>query len=137
MYFKLVNRVLLGLLMLVPGLMKLLYIGPSQVAGMLSGMGFPAPTFFAWILIFAEIGSGLAILARWKLHYAVWPPVVILLVAGFVTASSNISSLLLHLVAASNYLLLGGCWCCGTMGCTECESMHGSKNSVVKSHKKR
>lgn len=103
----LVNRILLGLLMLVPGLMKLLVMGPSAVVGMLSGFGFPLAGFFAWVLILSEIVFGIAILANWKLKYTVWPPIVIMLVAAFVAAWGNWSVFLLHLVAASSFWMLG------------------------------
>lgn len=110
MYYKLINRVLLGLLMLVPGLFKLFAFKPSGVSAMLEGFGFPAAMFFAWVLIILEIASGLMILANYKMNYAVWPPVVILIVAAVVTlmnaAQPDIVGLLLHLTAASNYLLL-------------------------------
>ncbi len=110
MCVKLVNRILLGLLMLVPGILKLFVFKPSGVTGMLAGMGFPLPMFFAWILILAEIGFGIAILANWKLEYTTWPPIVILVVATLVTmdwSSPQWSNLLLHLVAASNFWLIG------------------------------
>ena len=45
-YAGVVNRVLLGLLMLGAGLVKLFVFGSDGVAGMLSGMGFPAAPFF-------------------------------------------------------------------------------------------
>ncbi len=110
MCVKLVNRILLGLLMLVPGIVKLTVFKPSGVTSMLSGMGFPLPMFFAWILILAEIVFGIAILANWKLEYTAWPPIVILLVAVVVTmnwSSPQWSNILLHLVAASGYWMLG------------------------------
>lgn len=113
-YVKTVNLVLLGLLMLIPGLMKLFIFKPSGVSGMLAGLGFPAALFFAWILILGEIFSGAAILTRWKLKYVTWIPVVILVIAGLTTSINWLSfgesqwpSLLLHLAVASNYWLLG------------------------------
>ena len=63
-----VNRVLLGLLMLVPGLLKIFIMKPAAVVGMLSGFGFPVPTFFAWVLMLSEIVFGIAILANWKME---------------------------------------------------------------------
>ncbi len=112
MYFKVINRVLLGLLMLVPGLMKLFVMKPEAVSGMLDGFGFPAPLFFAWILIALEIVSGIMILGNWKTRYAVWAPIVILAVAtilmlvGGSFAQIDWISILFHLTAISNYLLL-------------------------------
>lgn len=101
--------ILLGLLMLVPGLLKLLVMKPATVSGMLSGLGFPAPVFFAWVLIIFEIVSGIAILARWKLKYVVWAPVIILLVAAFTASWGSWPSFIMHLVIAIDYYLLGQC----------------------------
>ncbi|OIO80841.1 hypothetical protein AUJ84_02550 [Candidatus Pacearchaeota archaeon CG1_02_32_132] len=113
-YIMTVNLVLLGLVMLLPGLMKLFIMRPSAVAGFLGTLGFPASTFFAWILIIAEIGSGIAILTRWKLKQIVWIPMIILVIAGLTTTISwaNIGgsqwpAFLLHIALASNYWLLG------------------------------
>jgi putative oxidoreductase len=103
---QILNRILLGLVMLVPGLLKLFVMGSSAVVGMLSNMGFPAATFFAWVLILSEIVFGIAILANWKLKYTIWPPVIIMLVAAFTAALGNWPTFLMHLVIASNYLLL-------------------------------
>ena len=62
-----INRILLGLLMLVPGLLKLFVVGPTGVSGMMSGISIFAwaPFFWAWLLILAEIISGAAILANY------------------------------------------------------------------------
>jgi len=113
---RLVHRILLGLLMLVPGLLKLFVIGAEGVTGMMSGIALFswAPAFWAWVLIFFEIGSGLAILGSWKLKYTTIFPSIILFIAT-ITVGINWSALgqtgwsnvLLHLVAVSNYLLLG------------------------------
>ena len=56
---KWVNWFFLGILMLTAGLIKLFVTGPVLVAGMLNGLGVPAPSFFAWVLIFGEILSGM------------------------------------------------------------------------------
>lgn len=106
----LLNRILLGLVMLVPGLFKLaamLEVVEMDVVGMLSGFGFPAPVFFAWLLLLVEILFGLAILANWKLKYTVWPPIVVLVLAAFTANLTNITQILVHLALASNYLVWG------------------------------
>lgn len=102
------NRILLGLVMLVPGLWKMFVSGADGVSGMLSGIALFAwaPMFWAWVLILSEIVFGIAILASWKLEYAVWPPVVIMLVAAFFVSWGNWPSFLMHVTIASNYLLL-------------------------------
>ncbi len=103
-----VNRILLGLLMLIPGLLKLFVMGPGTITGMLSGIALFswAPSFWAWVLILAEIVFGIAILASWKLKYSVWPPVIIMVVAAFTTSWGNWPVFMMHLVIASNYLML-------------------------------
>ena len=104
---KTTNWILLGLLMLVAGLIKLFVMGPAAITGMLTGMGFPAPAFFAWVLILAEIISGALILLRWNLKYVVYVPMIILVIAAFTANWGNWASFILHLVAVSNYWLLG------------------------------
>lgn len=106
---------MLGLVMLLPGLVKLFVAKPSGVTGMLSGMGFPAAMFFAWVLILCEIIFGIAILANWKLKYTVWPPIVILVIAVLVTTPwtngsqflMSIPNILLHLIAITGFWMLG------------------------------
>lgn len=97
-----VNRVLLGLLFLVAGLMKLFVIKPAGVEGMLSGLGFPVAIFFAWILILVELLGGLSILANWKVKYASYLLLVVMVVAAFTAYLANWSQMLFHLAVASN-----------------------------------
>lgn len=104
---EMINRVLLGLLMLIPGLLKLFVTGPDAVTGMLTGIGFPAAAVFAWLLIIAEIVTGAMILANWQMKFAIWPPIVILVVALFTVHWGEWPSVLLHLVAIGGYLALG------------------------------
>ena len=106
-----VNRVLLGLVMLVPGLLKLFVMGPSAVAGMLSGFGFPMATFFAWLLIASEIVFGIAVLVGWKLEYTALVPAVILVIAGLLVYRSDYGNLLMHLVIASNFVAVACMHC--------------------------
>ena len=107
MWAKKVNWVLLGLVMLVAGAMKLFVMGSGAVAGMLSGLGFPGAGALAWVLIVAEIASGILILARYKLDIVTWVPVVILVVATFTAWRGDWGNMLIHLALASNYVVLG------------------------------
>ncbi|MCR4285205.1 MAG: DoxX family protein [archaeon] len=108
MYSVTTNRILLGLLMLIPGLSKLFIMGADAVSGMLSGFGFPAPLFFAWVLIIAEIATGIAIIANFKIRLSVIPPIIIMVIAGILTFSpERIPSLIMHIVIASNYWVFG------------------------------
>jgi uncharacterized membrane protein YphA (DoxX/SURF4 family) len=107
MWAKKVNWILLGLVMLVAGALKLFVMGADAVAGMLSGLGFPGASALAWVLIVAEIASGILILARYKLEIVTWVPVVILVVAAFTAWLGDWGNMLIHLALASNYVVLG------------------------------
>ncbi|MEK6953120.1 MAG: DoxX family protein [Nanoarchaeota archaeon] len=72
-------RLGLGIMFLFTGISKLL--NPSAIIGMLSGLSFPIPTFFGWILLLSEIIFGALVLIGWKVKYTIWPLVIILLVA--------------------------------------------------------
>ena len=84
-------------------------MGPEMIVGMLSGIPIFAwaPTFWAWILIFSEIGFGLAILSNWKMKLSVWPPAIILVVASFTMHYADWVRMLVNIGLASNYVLLG------------------------------
>src|SRR3989338_2576905 len=102
-----VNWILLGLTMLVAGLLKVFVITPEGVSGMFAGLGFPAPTVLAWIVIVAEIVSGALILAKWRLKYVVYVTIIILIVATFTANLGNYVNMLIHLALAANYWRLG------------------------------
>ncbi len=72
-------RIMLGLLFVVPGITKIM--APNGIIGMLSNLGFPGPAFFGWVLILSEIIFGLALIVGYKAKYAVWPLIIILVVA--------------------------------------------------------
>tara|TARA_Y100000310_G_scaffold345863_1_gene471751 strand:+ start:22293 stop:22664 length:372 start_codon:yes stop_codon:yes gene_type:complete len=110
------NLYALGILMLAGGLVKLFVMKSAGLAGMLGGLGFPAPQLMAWVLIVAEIGSGVAILAKYKLEQVVWVPIVIVLTAIVMYWKSplfagklplQLTQTLVHITLASNYWLLG------------------------------
>jgi uncharacterized membrane protein YphA (DoxX/SURF4 family) len=110
------NRILLGLLMLVGGLTKLFMMGPAGLTKMLTGLGFPVAGLLAWGLIGAELGSGIAILTKWKLDHVAYVPVVIVL-AAIVMYWKNpmfagklplqLTQTFVHITLASNYYMLG------------------------------
>ena len=72
-------RVTLGLLFIFAGYGK--FVNPEGVVGMLTGIGFVAPTFFAWVLLLSELIFGALILIGFKVRYTAWPLAFILLVA--------------------------------------------------------
>jgi putative oxidoreductase len=105
MYAVTITRVILGLVMLIPGLMKLFVMGSSAFAGMLAGLGFPAATFFAWVVIISEIIFGLAIIANYKVRLTAIPPLIIVLVAAFTVhlSMATVPNFLSHLALASMF----------------------------------
>ena len=78
-YGPTILRLVLGLLFILPGFNKLM--NPGMIIGMLGELGFPATSFFGWILILSEILFGISVLIGWKVKYTVWPLVIILAVA--------------------------------------------------------
>ena len=72
-------RLGLGVMFLAAGIMKLM--NPSGFIGMVSGMGLPMATLMGWLAIIAEVAGGAALVLGWKVRYAVWPLVIVLLVA--------------------------------------------------------
>lgn len=111
-----INRILLGLLMLVAGLLKIFVTGFDAVSGMLSKIILFswAPIFWAWVLIIGEVGSGLAVIANWKLKYTAMISVIILVIAIFIVSikwtalgTTNWSGLILNLIVLNGYIILG------------------------------
>ena len=56
-------RIALGVVFIMHGGQKLFVMGPSTVAGFLAAIGMPWPSVSAALLIAAELGGGLALLA--------------------------------------------------------------------------
>jgi len=83
-YSLTILRVLIGILFLFTGVMKL--INPAGPTAMLTGLGFPVPQIFAWILLLSEIIFGILVLVGFKTKYTVWPLVIILIVATVLVA---------------------------------------------------
>lgn len=107
MLAKKVNWVLLALVVLVAGIIKLFVFGSAGVTKMLGDLGFPLAGVLAWVLIAAELVSGILILARWKLEFVTWIPVIILVVAAFTQYLGDYVNMLIHFALASSYVMLG------------------------------
>jgi putative oxidoreductase len=80
-------RITIGLLFFVMGVKK--FLNPDGIIGMLAGLGFPASTFFAYILLLSEVIFGALILIGLKVKYAAWPLAFILAVALILVAIPN------------------------------------------------
>ncbi len=100
-------RLALGVMFLLAGINKLM--NPDGPIGMLTGLGFPAPAFFAWLLLLSEIIFGAAVLIGWKTKYTVWPLVIILAIATFTVVIPNIGkggpiNLMFHLLGIASLI---------------------------------
>src|SRR3989344_1545183 len=80
-------RVFIGVLFIIQGYIKLR--NPAGPTGMLTNLGFPAPVFFAWLLLLSELIFGIAVLVGWKVKYTVWPLVIVMLVATWTVVIPN------------------------------------------------
>lgn len=80
-------RVAIGLLFLIAGINK--FNNPDMIIGMLSGLSFPAATFFGWLLILVEVIFGALVLIGYKVKYTAWPLAIVLAVAWILVAGPN------------------------------------------------
>ncbi|KKS52750.1 MAG: hypothetical protein UV82_C0005G0002 [Candidatus Magasanikbacteria bacterium GW2011_GWD2_43_18] len=74
-------RLSVGLIFIVQGWGKL--NGVDMVSGMLDGIGFPAPGFFAWILALTEFLGGIAVILGLFVRHAATLLAVVMVVALF------------------------------------------------------
>lgn len=94
----LTNRIILGLLMLIPGIFNIIAIGDVATS-------FPYGAFWAWVLVLSQLVFGLAVLIGWKMKYTALPPALILILAASLVWWTNWPQVLLHFAAASNYVV--------------------------------
>ncbi len=108
-------RVVVGIVFLVHGFQKLFLMGFGGVAGMMEGLGVPAPGLFDVILTLAELLGGLALILGFFTRIAAIPLAVDMLVAtlmvhlpnGFSAANGGYEFTLV-LLAASLALAVAG-----------------------------
>ena len=91
-------RVVVGIVFFVHGLQKLFLMGFGGVAGMMDGLGVPAPGLFAVILTLVELLGGLALILGLFTRVVAIPLAVDMLVA----------TLTVHLPTASSPYLTAG-----------------------------
>ncbi|PIY81432.1 hypothetical protein COY00_00575 [Candidatus Pacearchaeota archaeon CG_4_10_14_0_2_um_filter_35_33] len=87
MYGHTLIRMTVGLLFVIMGFSKLK--NPSGIIGMLGNIGFPAATFFGWLLLLSELIFGALILVGYKVKYTAWPLAIILVVAVLTVTIPN------------------------------------------------
>lgn len=101
-------RVAIGLMFIVTGFNKV--TGIDGVVGMLTGLGFPAASMFAWILALSELIFGALIFIGYKTKYTTWPLAFVLLIAELtvVLPNSGIGSnnSFFHLIAIAGLITI-------------------------------
>jgi len=93
-------RVGLGVLFIGTGISKLL--NPAMITGLLASIGFPAATFWAWLLIIVETLGGALILLGYKSKYVSWPLIIVIVVAILTVTRKDLGSFL------KDFSILGG-----------------------------
>jgi len=76
-YGSLVLRIAIGMLFVPVGLMRL--FNPGEFIGQLQAVGMPAPSFVAWTVLLSEIIFGTCVFVGWKVKYAIWPLIAIMI----------------------------------------------------------
>lgn len=108
-------RVVVGVIFLVHGWQKL-QGGVPGVSGMLASLGFPAPEFFAVLLIAAEVIGGALLIIGLLTHWAAKILSIVALVAlvtvhldkGFFVGAGGYEFILLILAASLSVMAMGG-----------------------------
>ncbi len=103
-------RIGISIVFIIMGLKKLIH--PSSIIGLLTTIGFPIPTILGWVVLLSELIFGTAVLLGYRVKYAVWPLVIILVVAliTVVIPSKDQLNILWHItgIAVLIGLALGG-----------------------------
>lgn len=108
-------RVVVGLIFAMHGWQKL-ETGIPGVSGFLGSLGFPAPEFFAVLLIAAELGGGILLILGAFTHWVAKILVIVSVVAlvtvhlgkGFFLATGGYEFILLILAATVSVMVTGG-----------------------------
>ena len=111
-----IMRIVVGIVFLVHGFQKLFLMGFGGVAGMMEGVGVPAPGLFAVILTLVELLGGLALILGLFTRVAAIPLAIDMLVAtltvhlpkGFSVLPNGGYEFTLVLLAASVALAIAG-----------------------------
>ncbi|MEK7511063.1 MAG: DoxX family protein [Patescibacteria group bacterium] len=112
---SLLLRVVVGVIFLVHGWQKL-QGGIPGTAGFLGTLGFPAPEFFAVLLIAAEVIGGALLIIGLLTHWAAKILAIVSIVAlvtvhlgkGFFVSGGGYEFILLLLVASLSVMAMGG-----------------------------
>lgn len=82
-FAPLVLRLALGVIFVMHGYAKITGFGAAGVSKMLAGIGFPLPTMFAYILMYGEVITGIAIIVGVCTYFSALFQLIVAFVAGF------------------------------------------------------
>jgi putative oxidoreductase len=91
-YSVFVLRLAVGVLLLLNGINKLFILAPSGFAGMLEGLGYPIPLFWAWLVSLVELIAGIAILIGFWVRPAALLTGITMLAALFTAHLTDIAN---------------------------------------------
>lgn len=115
-FAPLVLRLAVGAIFFMHGYQKLMLMGIPGVTGMLASMGFPAPAFFAVVLIAVELIGGIMLVlgaftrlaAKLTAIVAFVALVMVHLPKGFFLGTGGYEYILLILAVSSVLVIMGG-----------------------------
>ena len=81
-YGLLALRIAMGAIFIMHGYAKITGFGVAGVSKMLGGIGFPAPELFAYLLMYGEVATGIAIILGALTYWASLFQLVVAIVAG-------------------------------------------------------
>lgn len=104
-WYKLIGRVLLGLVFLLAGWMKL--TGFSAFVGQLGQTGFPLPSLFAVLAIIFEFGGALLLISGFHVRLAAWMLIIFTAIAT-VVYHDPMSNQVQMMMFMKNLAIIGG-----------------------------
>lgn len=102
----LIGRILLSIIFIFAGYGKLM--GAEGFAGMLGGMGFPAPLAMAYLVAIFELVGGIAILVGFQTRIAAILLGLFCIATGFMAHAAEMNALLKNIALAGGFFVLAG-----------------------------
>ncbi|PIN92748.1 hypothetical protein COU54_05810 [Candidatus Pacearchaeota archaeon CG10_big_fil_rev_8_21_14_0_10_31_24] len=110
----LVNRLLVGMILIIAGVVQYFFITPEGLANILTVMGFPIELYLSWAFMVLEVLLGIAVLINWQVRYTALLSTLLILSVAFTyylygpgaVGGPNLVVIATSLIVASNYWLI-------------------------------